>query len=855
MKKFLYTIFSLKIALVLLLVFAISIAWATFVENDFGTETAMKLIYVSTWFEVLLWALGINLLGNMFVYRVFRKEKLTILIFHLSFLLILGGGAVTRYLGYEGTMHIREGKSSNFIELRDDYLTVNAIFNGESTKVESKVLFTERGKNRFSNNLNVGEHSVKIRLEEYYENAEEALVPTEKGGVPAIDIFIMRSDQKSKEYKIVPGDQIVVEDMLYQFGVFDGAGLVFNYVDNKLQFRSAIPVVKTGMMTADSTLLAANEVHTVQPKTLYHVGEQIFVVREVLANAVKSIRESEQNNGQPAVRLLVSSSEQEQEVALFKANALSQPAKLVVNGIQLELSYGVAQRTLPFELVLNDFQLERYPGSMSPSSYASEVTLVDAANQVKMPYRIYMNNILKYKGYRFFQSSYDTDERGTILSVSHDQWGAWISYAGYLLMGIGMLLSLIAKRSRFRFLVQQTNSKMSQFGNLKLVIILLLANFFIQPISASAQGTIDETAHLKKLNTLLVQNHNGRVEPLSTISSQILRKLYKKETYQQYSATEVILGMLNNPSKWQTENLLVVKHDGLAEQLGATEGHISFAEMFDENGYRIKAEVNQAYQKDPAIRNKYDKELINLDERVNIMYQLLNGSMLKLFPIPNDENNTWANVYSFPNEMLDSTEFKPALIYQTYLNEANVASTSGNYEKAVHLLDLLIDFQQKYGAEVVPSPTKVKWENLYHQYNIFNKLAYFFQSFGFLLLLINFWFIFKPGPYIRKVHFVAIVVTIAAIIVYTFGLALRWYLSGHAPWSNGYEAMVFVGWGTALWGLFFSRKSHFALSVTNLLAGIMLMVASMSWMNPQITPLVPVLKSYWLIIHVAGNYN
>src|SRR5690606_6402661 len=94
--------------------------------------------------------------------------------------------------------------------------------------------------------------------------------------------------------------------------------------------------------------------------------------------------------------------------------------------------------------------------------------------------------------------------------------------------------------------------------------------------------------------------------------------------------------------------------------------------------------------------------------------------------------------------------------------------------------------------------------------------------------------------------------------MHTFGLGLRWYVSGRAPWSNGYESMIYIGWTTVLAGLVFSRKSIGGLAATSVLAATIMMVAGMSWLDPEITPLVPVLKSYWLTIHVsleAGSYG
>ncbi len=109
-------------------------------------------------------------------------------------------------------------------------------------------------------------------------------------------------------------------------------------------------------------------------------------------------------------------------------------ASCEMEGNTFELSYGSKATTLPFAIKLNNFILERYPGSSSPSGYKSDVVLIDNKDNVEKPFMIFMNNILKYKGYRFYQSSFDRDEKGTILSVNHDMAGMMVTYTGYALL-------------------------------------------------------------------------------------------------------------------------------------------------------------------------------------------------------------------------------------------------------------------------------------------------------------------------------------------------------------------------------------------------------------------------------------
>ncbi|MBW8330811.1 MAG: cytochrome c biogenesis protein CcsA, partial [Prolixibacteraceae bacterium] len=160
-------------------------------------------------------------------------------------------------------------------------------------------------------------------------------------------------------------------------------------------------------------------------------------------------------------------------------------------------------------------------------------------------------------------------------------------------------------------------------------------------------------------------------------------------------------------------------------------------------------------------------------------------------------------------------------------------------------------YQNTYGADIIPSPSKISLEVFYNNFNIFGKLAKIFALLGFVLLVFHFVLILKPGASYTKFINAGTLLVFVAFMLYTAGLGIRWYISGHAPWSNGYETMIYIGWATILSGFIFARRSPITLAVTTLLTAIILFVAGMSWMNPEITPLVPVLKSYWLIVHVA----
>ncbi len=637
MKKIADFIFSYKLTAIILVLIAVSAGMATFIENDFGSQVAREKVYAARWFELLLLFFALNLTGIIFRYKSWKKGKLTVFIFHTSFLVILLGAAITRYLGYEGTMHIREGETNNII-----------------------------------------------------------------------------------------------------------------------------------------------------------ISEGTVIM-------------------------------------------------------------------LPFQLKLSDFVLDRYPGSMSPSSYASEVILFDHKENVTIPFRIYMNHILKYKGYRFYQSSYDHDEKGTILSVNHDGPGIFITYAGYFLLSLGMFLSLFNKKSRFH-LLSNTKVKKTVSGVLKNSILVLMLLFFSAIDIAYGQDVnigenqIISKKHANQFGSLLIQDKGGRIKPINTFTSDILRKLTGKEKIYGLNPNQVYLGMLSNPFFWQGVPLIKVSNPEISKILGISGNIAAYRDFIDENKggiYKLTPYVDAAYKKRPADKIRFDKDIISVDERVNISYMIYTNRFLKIFPGTEDENFKWftpeeAHAHA-PSQDLVFVKNIFGLYIQSLCN--TTPNDNGRYNDKI--LTSIKNYQKQGAGSLYPGKTKISLEILYYKLDLFKRLFPFYLFLGLVLLVIMVLKILYTSLKTGLIINVIVGLLILCFIGHASGLALRWFISGHAPWSNGFETMIYIAWVTMLAGFIFARKSPIILSGTSVLAALALFVAHLSWMNPEITNLIPVLKSYWLTFHVS----
>jgi cytochrome c-type biogenesis protein CcsB len=818
-------------------------AIATFVESSYGTSTARALVYNTHWFEVL-WALfALNLVNNLIKYKFFTRKRFTLGLFHISFIVMILGAAVTRYFSFEGIMHIRENESADFIVSSEDKFYAG-FDDQEKTKV---VRFSELTPKQFSTKLDVHGRKIKVKAIGFIENAERKAIPSDSGE-PVIDfVFSVPGGQGMQSYSFRKGDVLNYPGFTAGFEVNEERAVNFFMLNGQLFMTSFAELEETTMASQETIVFSPGDTIPVKPMFLYGFGEFRFLLRSFISSASFTAVKSQSETGEDAVLIQISDGMKQQTIPVFgHSGVVPDTVRIPLANSTLRLAYGADPLQVPFSIYLKDFKLERYPGSQSPSSFASEVTLVDEEKGINEDLHIFMNNTLQHRGYKFFQSSYDVDEQGTILSVNHDFWGTWISYLGYALMIIGFVASLINKDSNFQFLVR----KLKQSSVKTLALIVLFGGLAFSGSAQTGLGAgipdINENV-VSAFSELWVQGVDGRIEPVSTLSSEIVRKVSKKATLYGKSADEVVLSMMVYPEVWRSMPIVKVSNTTLAATLGAQNKYITIQSLFDEQGnYKISEAVRSAYAKAPAFRNRVEKEYIYVDERVNICFMVFQGSFFHLFPRAKKEDSWY-----IPGEQAVEYTDGDSIFIESGFQLLLQSITDNNFADAVQIIQAVDHFQVKYGAYLLPNETKKKAEILFNNVNPFKRIFPYYLLFGFLLLFVLFINIFRQKQLPRFLRYGFLGVIVLLFLVHTGGLALRWYISGHAPWSNGYESVVYVAWASMLAGLIFGRKYPMVVGTAAFLSGIALFVAHLSWMNPEVTNLVPVLKSYWLTIHVA----
>ena len=753
--------FSFPTMMVLFALLGIGAGVGTIIENDYSTSTARVLVYNHWWYSSVMVLAMVNMVGIMWQRKLYKSPAK--FIFHGSFVVILLGSIITRYVGYEGVMEIDEGQTTNEMYSLEPYIQVFIQTKDGTYYQDFKKEFGAIGDNSFSYTLE-----------------------------------------------------------------YEGKTLHIDYSDYKFAKKQ-----KNIMNLISVNVSLGNESKVV--KLVGRRGMPPAVIRDIAFKDAK-----------------------------------------------IKIGYGSKKLLIPFYIKLNDFELKRYPGTKSPSSYSSNVTLIDDRNgkRLTFDFLIYMNHILDYDGYRFFQSSYKPDESGTILSVNHDP-GALPTYLGYLLLAIGLLMNLFDSKSRFAKLIRYIKN-----SNASLFIALFFAfgssyNLYAQenqpspPIEISDKEIIEYLKEFKqdslniseKFSHLVVQGTKGRMKPMDTLNHEIINKLTKRSSFLGMNANQVVLGMLSRPDIWRNIKMIKIKTPKLKKVLGieADRKYIAFKEMFDANGnYRLQSLANTAFKTDPNQRGTFEKDIINLDERINIAYMVYYGDLLKIFPqIGKTKTNlTIKDKWFTPLEALEQFKGKDKEIIAMMIRGLINNLETKQYQKASKYIDLIALYQSKLGAKIMPKQSTIDSEIWFNRLDIFFKLTIAYMLIGFIVFILAFVNVFsdKSKKLYKKYNINAICVGVVGVLflAHTFGLAHRWYISGEAPWSNLYESLVFISYASIVAGMIVGRNSLLALSSATIMASVFMFTAHLGDINPQITQLVPVLKSYWLSIHVSiitGSYG
>lgn len=430
-------------------------------------------------------------------------------------------------------------------------------------------------------------------------------------------------------------------------------------------------------------------------------------------------------------------------------------------------------KDLPFTLQLDTFYINYYPGTDAPSDYVSRVSCIHSGNEASLQTEISMNKVLDFQGYRFYQSSFDEDGKGSWLSVNYDPWGTGITYVGYLMLAVSMLAVLFQRRGTFRKLLDHPLLKPGS-----VCLLLLLASVELHA-STKKLSIISETESDSLATTQVI--YHDRVVPFNTLARDFVKKLSGKDSFSGLSAEQIVGSWMKHPEEWKYVPIIKVKSQELRRRLGVEgSSYVRIVDLFEGEHYRLR----ELWHPDTSKTGKpssLEKAILETDEKVALVLMLCQGTLVRQLP-------TDGSV-----EPLSDVAVQAELIYNWI-----------PFSKILFMFNLTLGF----------------------------------LSFGWLL---------ARGKWGNGWQ----VALLVSLLFHAVGYVLRWYIGGRIPLSNGYETMQFLALCVLVVAYLLRRRFLFVVSFGFLLSGFTLLVAYLGQLNPQITPLVPVLVSPWLSTHVS----
>ena len=495
---------------------------------------------------------------------------------------------------------------------------------------------------------------------------------------------------------------------------------------------------------------------------------------------------------------------------------------------------------LPFTVSLHNFELKYYAGTFSPMDYVSNIVFVTPNGQ-KEEGKVSMNNICTFQNYRFYQSGYDRDGQGTVLSISYDPYGIMLTYIGYACLLMSMLFFFLQKKNRFHALLKHPILKKVGMACLLLMMFFVSSASLATPASASPSGVQRPRALPEKAAAAfgdLYIYYNDRICPVQTVARDFTIKLYGKSTYKGLNAEQVLSGWFFFYDEWKEQPIIRIKDGETRRLLGIESSYATVNDFVDANGYKLQEALEKNASAGVNIAN----------EKFNLVSMASTGSLFKIYPyrLPEDHVSIWYSLADKIPRSIPGAEWGFIRNSMSYVAE-KVAMR--DYKEVIQLLEKIKKYQRKRGDDL-PSDIKFKAEKIYNSSNMnrllaMSSVAIGILTFGFFCRLL----LSKKKSEKLTVFLLAIMGLISLYLVVHLGL--RGFISGHLPISDGFETMLFMAWCTSVFTLIMQRKFTMALPFGFLICGLAMMVAMLGESNPKVTNLIPVLQSPLLSIHVV----
>lgn len=517
---------------------------------------------------------------------------------------------------------------------------------------------------------------------------------------------------------------------------------------------------------------------------------------------------------------------------------------------------GMKEEKLPFSLCLQKFEAKMHDGTNAVADYSSKFTVIDGDD--KSEGEVSMNNIYSHRSYRLYQSSYDEDGKGSVLAINADPYGIPVTYTGYALLFISLVWMLFDPKGGYRRLLK---SPLLKKGALITALILSMGN--IQTLHAeSATSNLQNAVLPKETAEKFGELHilyNDRICPVQTFALDFCKKIYGARSYQGLTAEQVLSGWVFYGNVWASEPFIKIKSGEMKTAMNLPD-YASLNTFFNREmgGYTIGQYVQEYYN---GQQDKFHQQAADIDGKIQIIMELREGVSLKVLPYTFTKNvkatkdhpfikagtTTW---FSPVDKLPQAVEQQHALYIRNVFSLLNGDVKAGNTSRVNEFFVKMKKYQEVSSGNSLPTATQYKAERINNAFPFATILFMANLTLGFIALFYTIYRMTKKRE-IKVLNIALPILLGVSFLALTFGLALRWIISGNIPMSNGYESMLTVAWFVMLISILMQLRIRIVMVFGFLISGFFLLVSHINQMDPAIGQMMPVLNSPLLSIHVS----
>lgn len=517
---------------------------------------------------------------------------------------------------------------------------------------------------------------------------------------------------------------------------------------------------------------------------------------------------------------------------------------------------GMQEEKLPFSLCLQKFEAKMHDGTNAVADYSSKFTVIDGDD--KSEGEVSMNNIYSHRSYRLYQSSYDEDGKGSVLAINADPYGIPVTYTGYALLFISLVWMLFDPKGGYRKLLK---SPLLKKGALMTALILSMGNILTLH-AESATGNLQNAVLPKETAEKFGELHilyNDRICPIQTFALDFCKKIYGARSYLGLTAEQVLSGWVFYGNTWANEPFIKIKSGEMKTAMNLPD-YASLNTFFNREmgGYTIGQYVQEYYN---GQQDKFHQQAADIDGKIQIIMELREGISLKVLPYTFTKNVKATKDHSFikagtttwfspVDKLPQAVEHQHALYIKNVFSLLNGDVKAGNTRRVNEFFVKMKKYQEVSSGNSLPTATQYKAERINNAFPFATILFMANLTLGFIALFYTIYRMTKKRE-IKALNIALPILLGVSFFALTFGLALRWIISGNIPMSNGYESMLTVAWFVMLISILMQLRIRIVMVFGFLISGFFLLVSHINQIDPAIGQMMPVLNSPLLSIHVS----